>query len=386
MMERALPRSGLVGSAALHLSSHSTPPTFLGKASWARPLEPEDSRPACWHQQTEQGLKRSGESPEHEVCCCAPLAACLALAAYSGHAAPGGTLQSPSCFQCGRGWSTLCLPASPHHMPCSSPPDLPGRAAAKSRAQAPEPKEPHPLPGPGSLRGQAHRCFHGDVCTLTPAFLHPWPNKEGFQVETGSLKPPLLPCPRWPLPPRRGRNRGPSPSSGRAGGGPPRTPPSQQPLPSPAHSLHSPDLETCLFRGLALPVLPPGPRATSVCWDSHQEPAGSTARLLRATVANPPWHGGRCQAGKIDMWTEAWLRGLPSKSWLRGLSRRFVHPLSFHLGADPAPPEPPRGLKHLSSESQWSPPRANQSPRPGSGPGGKHRPSCPQKPLPGDPT
>ena len=219
MMERALPRSGLVGSAALHLSSHSTPPTFLGKASWARPLEPEDSRPACWHQQTEQGLKRSGESPEHEVCCCAPLAACLALAAYSGHAAPGGTLQSPSCFQCGRGWSTLCLPASPHHMPCSSPPDLPGRAAAKSRAQAPEPKEPHPLPGPGSLRGQAHRCFHGDVCTLTPAFLHPWPNKEGFQVETGSLKPPLLPCPRWPLPPRRGRNRGPSPSPGRAGGG-----------------------------------------------------------------------------------------------------------------------------------------------------------------------
>lgn len=172
-------------------------------------------------------------------------------------------------------WSRFCLPARFCGRFCSSGPRPPVRTA-KGKGQAPSLKEPpqapawppHPPPGPGSPRGQAHCCFHGDACTLTSAFLHPWPNKEGFQVETSSLQPPLLPCPLWPLPPMRGGKWGPSlqprtsPGPVVEGGASPSPSPTWQSLPSPDHS---PGLK---WPFPAPPQLPPRPRTASVPWGS----------------------------------------------------------------------------------------------------------------------
>ena len=253
----------------------------------------------------DQGVKRSWESPGRKVCSHATSGCLLSVTTHGAYGSRRHCPLHDVCVAQAGAHSAALLPIDTG--PAAPRPDLPVRAAAKAKPRPLSQRSPrapawppHPPPGPGSPRGQAHCCFHGDVCTLTPAFLHPWPNKEGFQVETSSLKLPLLPCPRWPLSPRGGGERPPfsaqdrpraRPSSGRG-----LPPPDLLGSPFPAQTALFPRLETCLSKGPALPQLLPSPRTTAVHRASPQEPAGCKAP--RVTWANPPLSRAPCRLGE----------------------------------------------------------------------------------------
>lgn len=245
----------------------------------------------------EQGLKRNWECPGHKACCLTT-SGCLPSNHPLRHTALGGTTHSPTHIHSLCGSAEACSASLLLILvgPAAHWPRLPVRAAAKG---APGPSlASHPPQGPGFPRGQAHCCFHGDACTLTSAFLHPWPNKEGFQVETSGLKLPLLLCPRWPL----GGKTGPLPTA-QASSGRGLLPPDLPGSPFPALTARLSKLEACLFRGQALPQLQPSPRITSVRWDSPRELTASIARLLRShgqSSAEPGSLSGREMDGQTE--------------------------------------------------------------------------------------
>lgn len=214
---------------------------FSGRPSWLPPAAPHPHalQPAS---QAEAELSKAFRTrvpqtcppalqpaPQPHVCSC-PLSTDRPRGGRQLEEAQPRSLGVPASFlwSC---WGQFRLPAPFCHRFCSSGPRPPCKSCCQRQVSAPftegAPQAPawpaHPPPGPGSPRGQAHCCFHGDACTLTSAFLHPWPNKEGLQVKTSSLKPPLLPCPPWPCLQQRGERRPRPPAQGKprpsSGGG-----------------------------------------------------------------------------------------------------------------------------------------------------------------------
>lgn len=187
-------------------------------------------------------------------------------------------------------------------------------------------------------------------------------------METGSLKPPLLPCPRWPLPPRRRGNEGPSPSPEQAqnpskavaGASHPQTFPAASsqycPLCSPGWKFAFPKawfyLSSCSALGLLqFSEQPTGSAAVATrsewaALPAPQGPEGQPFLRVEIPVRQGRWHRDRNLSKKPPAQVPA------ERPEQKASSPCLPTPLSDCPGADLWEHQ-----RCLSLESQWSPPQ-----------------------------